>query len=510
MDFVNRFEDALSKGCIKTYFQPLTRTISGKVCGAEALARWEDPQRGLIPPGEFIGLLEEYRLIHKLDLAMLKNVCRFYQQNDCKDMTFSINLSRIDFVETDMLREITKILSEYDVPVNTIHLEITESTMLRNREKTRRLFKQFNDAGFSVWLDDFGSGYSSLNVLKDYRFDVLKIDMSLLQQFDVCSRKIIYSIINMAKALGIHTLSEGVETEEQLAYLRSIGCEIVQGYYYSKPLCEADFLGYLAQHPSESASERDFWNDAGKVNFLSGDPLMTSSDAANSDEMLSTAPLALIEYNNGVITYPYVNTAYIKEISKLGYNSAKQIEHDVNDEQYEYRDRFMMQIKMTIHRGGVQKMNNIMNEVVYTFSTKLVASAGDRHLIAATVHVIESERSDYLILKYSQSLYATYNLVTEITPDKDIAVQIYSNAGFAKVYGKISLRKGILEFADHEVHPDDRDRYLTFFDLETLNERVTHFIQQSFRVRSGEDYALKIIRISKLKNGKYLYTIQSC
>ena len=199
MDFVNRFEDALSKGCIKTYFQPLTRTITGKVCGAEALARWEDPQRGLIPPGEFIGLLEEYRLIHKLDLAMLKNVCRFYQQNDCKDMTFSINLSRIDFVETDMLREITKILSEYDVPVNTIHLEITESTMLRNREKTRRLFKQFNDAGFSVWLDDFGSGYSSLNVLKDYRFDVMKIDMSLLQQFDECSRKIIASIINMGR-----------------------------------------------------------------------------------------------------------------------------------------------------------------------------------------------------------------------------------------------------------------------------------------------------------------------
>ena len=509
MDFVNRFEDALNKGYIKTYFQPLTRTITGRISGAEALARWDDPQRGLIPPGEFIGLLEKYRLIHKLDLAMLENVCRFYRENDCKDMTFSINLSRIDFIEADMLQEITKILSKYDVPANTINLEITESTMLINRDNTLRLFKQLKDAGLSVWLDDFGSGYSSLNVLKDYRFDVMKIDMSLLQQFDECSRKIISSIINMAKALGIHTLSEGVETKEQLTYLRSIGCEIVQGYYFSKPLCKADFLDYLSQHPSESASEQDYWNEAGKVNFLSGDPLMSSADSANSNEMLNTAPLALIEYNNGVITYPYVNAAYIKEISKIGYNSAKQIEHDVNDEQYAYRDQFMRQIKTTIHRSGVQRSDNIMNGVVYAFSTKLLASAGERHLIATTVHVIESERSDYLILKYSQSLYATYDLVTEISPDKDNAMQIYSNAGFSKVYGKVSLRKGITEFADNEVHPDDRDRYLTFFDLATLKERVVQFIQEPFMVRIGDDYALKNIRISKLENGKYLYTIQS-
>ena len=509
MDFVNSFEEALSKGYIKAYFQPLTRAITGKVCGAEALARWDDPELGLIPPGDFIGQLEKHRLIHKLDLAMLENVCRFYQQNDCKDMTFSINLSRVDFVKTDMFQEINKILSKYDVPVKTIHLEITESTMLTNQEYTRKLFDQFKDAGFSVWMDDFGSGYSSMNVLKDYKFDMLKIDRSLLTKFDLRSKKIISSIVNMAKALGIHTLSEGVETEEQLSYLRNIGCEVIQGYYFAKPMCEDDFLAYLETHKVETESDFDFWNDAGKVNFLSGDPLMTSNDLANSDEMLGTAPLALIEYFNGLITYPYVNTAYIKEISKLGYYSTEQIEHDINDEHYVYRDLFMRQIENTIHRGSIQKTDNIMNEVVYSFSTKLVASNGDRHLIATTVRVIDSERSDYMVLKYSQSLYATYDLVTKITPDKDSAVQIYSNAGFSKIYGTASLSRGITEFAATEVHPDDRDRYLAFFDLATLNERVIHFIQQSFRVRNGDDYTMKNIRISKLENGNYLYTIQS-
>ena len=150
MDFVNRFEEALNNGYIKAFFQPLTRTISGKVFGAEALARWDDPERGLIPPGEFINSLEEHKLIHKLDLAMVENVCRYYQQNDCKDMIFSINLSRLDFVETDMFREITDILNRYHVPVSAIHFEITESTMLTNPENTQSLFEQFHNAGFSI------------------------------------------------------------------------------------------------------------------------------------------------------------------------------------------------------------------------------------------------------------------------------------------------------------------------------------------------------------------------
>ena len=169
----------------------------------------------------------------------------------------------------------------------------------------------------------------------------------------------------------------------------------------------------------------------------------------------------------------------------------------------------MRQIERTIYRGGIQKTDNIIRDVVYTFTTKLIASSGDRHLIASTVHIISSERSDYLVLKYSQSLYATYDLVTEITPDKDGAVQIYSNAGFAKIYGTVSLRKGITEFAATEVHPDDRDRYLAFFDLDTLKKRAEDYIQQSFKVRGGSGYKLKNIRISKLEDGKYLYTIQS-
>lgn len=509
LELISKFDEALKNGYIKAFYQPLTRTVTGKVCGAEALARWLDPEFGLIPPGEFIGLLEQHGLIHRLDLAMIENVCRFYKKFDCRDMTFSVNLSRIDFKQTDMFSAITDIMKRYDVPVSAIHFEITESTMLADIENTRRLSKQFFDAGFEIWLDDFGSGYSSLSLLRDFRFNVLKMDMSLLKQFDVRSRKIVSSVVNMSKALGIHTLSEGVESEEQLVFLRNIGCEMIQGYYFSRPLCEEDFLAYLKEHAAETCSDRVFWNKAVKVNFLSGYPLMTSHDHSEEDGVFGTAPIALIEYENRKTTFRYVNAAYLSELKKLGYESIEQLDKDVNDENFAYYDRFMGYIEKTICKGGVFKTDSIIGDVVYNFTTELIASSGEKHLIASTVHTISAEHSDYLVLKYSQSLYATYDLVTEITPDKDTAVQIYSNAGFAKVYGTSSLRKGILEFAATEVHPADHERYLEFFDLATLSNGTSDYIQQSFKVRSGSGYKLKNIRISKLENGKYLYTIQS-
>ena len=512
MELLTRFEEALSKGYIKAYFQPLTRTLSGKVCGAEALARWVDPEKGTIPPMDFIPFLEEHRLIHKLDLKMLENVCKFYRDNNLTDMNFSINLSRIDFAETDMFTEISSILKKYDVPINAINLEITESTMLENTEKTRNLFDEFHNAGYKAWIDDFGSGYSSLTILRDYDFDVLKMDMALLKKFDSRSRKIISSVVNMTKTLGIHVLAEGVETKEQTDFLRDIGCEIMQGYYFAKPMCETDFLEYLKTHQAETRSEFEYWHSAGLVNILSADPLIGSpalSEGESTKEIYSTAPFSFIEYCNGMITYPYMNEAYIRQIKKIGFSSSAALESNVNDKEFEHYGQFTKQIEKVIKTGKVQKRDNIIGDVVYTLNVRPVASSGDRHLIASTAYVINSEKSDFLVIQHSQSLYATYDLVTEITPDKDQAIQIYSNAGFVKVYGTVSLRNGISEFAASEIHPDDKERYLQFFDLDTLKERAAKYIQEQFRVNSKDGYETKNFRISNVGKGKYLFTIQS-
>ena len=317
----------------------------------------------------------------------------------------------------------------------------------------------------------------------------------------------------MAKMLGTHALSEGVETDEQREFLRDNGCEILQGFYFSKPINEEEFTSYLEANTSETKDEHKYWSDVGKVNFLSGDPL-SSTDISPSDNEkndFGVAPLAFIEYDDKKITYPYVNKAYIEQVKKIGFSSVDAMEEIANSEDFEYYERFMQQIESTINRGGIFRMDNIINDVVYTFTTKLVASGGNKHMIAATVHTISSEKSNYLILKHNKSLYATYDLVTEINPDKDSAIQIFSNLGFSKIYGTSSLRKGIVEFASNEVHPDDKERYLAFFDIDTLKSRISIYIQDSFRVKKygGDGYIQKNIRISKLDNKKYLYTIQS-
>ncbi len=510
MNFVERFNNALNKGKIKPYFQPLTRSISETICGVEALARWIEDDNKVVFPSEFIHKLEENRIIYKLDLAILEEVCKFYSKCQYKDITFSINISGIDFEEIDMFDSITKIIEKYNVPSNIIHLEITETTMLYDTIDIREIFKKFREAGFEIWIDDFGSGYSSLNVLRDYNFNVLKMDMGLINQFDINSKKIITSVVNMSKKLGIHTLAEGVETKEQVSFLKSIGCEIIQGYYYAKPMSSKDLLEYLSNNKIETKGEYKFWNEAGKVNFLSADPLLSYENRSiNGEVTTELAPVALVEYKKGLIKYLYFNDAYLRELKIIGYNSIDKLIEDVNDESFELRERYVTQIEHTINRDEVQRVDNIINNVVFSHFTKRITSYNDRYLIASSFYTLSSKRSDYLVLKYSQSLYMTYDCVTEITPDKDSAVQIYSTAGFAKVYGTVSLKKGIIEFADNEVHPSDKERYLKFFDLNTLKERINKYIQDVFTVRSGDSYEKKNIRITKLDNGKYLYTIQS-
>ena len=234
---VNHIDDAITNGYIKVYYQPVVRTITGTFCGMEALARWIDPEQGFLNPGEFIGALEESKQIHKLDSHVIELVCR--EMRDQLDqgnpvVPVSFNLSRLDFTGCDIFEVVEGILERYKIERDYIRVEITESIMASDSYIQHEI-ERFRLVGYEVWMDDFGSGYSSLNTLKDYKFDELKIDMAFLSNFNEVSRTIISSMVRMAKSLGLKTLAEGVETKEQMEFLKSIGCEKVQGYYYGKP-----------------------------------------------------------------------------------------------------------------------------------------------------------------------------------------------------------------------------------------------------------------------------------
>ena len=238
---VSSVDEAVQNGWIVAYYQPVVYSKDGKLCGVEALARWIDPKYGFLNPGVFIGALEDAHLAHKVDLAMLELVCKNMREVLDKGGTIvptSINFSRADFSVVDLPEEILRITNKYKIPKEYLHVEITESALLDDKDELSRSMAKLRKNGFAIWLDDFGSGYSSFNAIKDYAFDVVKLDMEFLKNFDnnEKAKPVIESVIKMADSINIHTLCEGVETKEQSAFLKKIGCEKQQGYLFSKPI----------------------------------------------------------------------------------------------------------------------------------------------------------------------------------------------------------------------------------------------------------------------------------
>lgn len=219
-------DEAMAKGYIRVYLQPVVRTLTGKLVNAEALARWESPQYGTIAPGIFIPVLEEAHLIHKLDAYILHAVAKMAREKldaNLPVLPISVNLSRLDFLLQDPFAVAETIREEYRLPLGLIQIEVTENALVGRMDSVLNGIQKFQKKGYPVLLDDFGSGYSSLNVLKDYDFDTIKFDMKFLHPFTAKSRKILKYLVSMAKDLSVHTLAEGAETKEQCDFLREIG-----------------------------------------------------------------------------------------------------------------------------------------------------------------------------------------------------------------------------------------------------------------------------------------------
>lgn len=263
---VNNIDNAVENGSIKAYYQPLISADTGIVCGFEALARWEDPYYGLLPPGTFISTLEECRQIHKLDLCMIGNVCRDFdlaRSEGIPVVPVSLNFSRLDFELCDIISALDEAAERYSIPHSSIDVEITESALTDSGDVLHKAIASLREKRYNIWLDDFGSGYSSLNVLKDYSFDVMKIDMNFLKGFgsNEKTNTILESVVRLSKQLGMTSLTEGIETSEQLDFLRSIGCDKVQGYFFGKPapydqVTELIKKGKLKMQPLSTKNDR--------------------------------------------------------------------------------------------------------------------------------------------------------------------------------------------------------------------------------------------------------------
>ena len=243
---IENFYKALNNGWIKVYYQCFLRLETGSGMGFEALARWHDPVKGIINPSEFIPPLEKYHLMHEMDLYIFEQVCREIKpryEAGLPLLPISVNFSRQDFDYIDVVGEINRIvdkyhIEQYGIDKSYFFIEITEQGLAKATDKFLDQLSAIRESGYKLWVDDFGSGYSSLNVFSMFDIDLIKFDMELLRNLDArggANRVILKGMVDVAHKLGIHTLCEGMETPEQKQFLLDIGCELAQGFLYHKP-----------------------------------------------------------------------------------------------------------------------------------------------------------------------------------------------------------------------------------------------------------------------------------
>ena len=338
---IRSFQEAMIEGYIEVFYQPEIRTMTREICGFEALARWRDPVHGMISPGVFVPVLEDAHLSPQLDLYIIERVCQDISRirrelPGWELLRVSVNLSRADFRLMDMVQAVEDVRLRYDIARSLLNVEVTEGVQSDDEKFLQGEIARFRAAGYEVWMDDFGSGYSSLNNVKDYVFDVLKIDMNFLRSFDTNPKSaiVIRSIVNMAKELGLHTLAEGVETEAQFEFLREIGCEKVKGYLFSPPMPLDKAIAYChgetAQVKVEPLRLGSYYAEIGAINVLSSEAI----ERRGSPEIGDALSLAVLEEEGGEIRYLYQSRMF-----KMFLQSIELDEDSVHTPHYERRKR---------------------------------------------------------------------------------------------------------------------------------------------------------------------------
>ena len=248
-------EFALKDNQFTIFLQPIFRPETNEIVSAEALVRWFHPDSGMISPGYFIPVFERNGFIVKLDRFVWETVCKFLRSRldaGKKIVPISVNVSRLNFYSFDLLIFLLNLLKKYDLEPWMLKLEVTESAYTDNPQQLIKIINQFKENGFPILMDDFGSGYSSLNMLKNIDIDVLKVDMAFVREIELSerARTILLMIIGLAKELGMGVVTEGVETQTQLDYITNMGSVDIQGYYFSKPLAVKDFVSLFDKYDS--------------------------------------------------------------------------------------------------------------------------------------------------------------------------------------------------------------------------------------------------------------------
>jgi EAL domain-containing protein (putative c-di-GMP-specific phosphodiesterase class I)/GGDEF domain-containing protein len=504
----DNIDNAIKKGDIKVYYQPVIRTLNGKLCGMEALTRWVDPNYGLISPADFIPVLEDANLIYKLDLYVIEEVCRHLRDlsNQGRPIVpVSLNISRLDFTMCDPFKELESAIIKYRLLREWVCVEITESAVSFDEATIRSAITTFHDGGIEVWMDDFGSGYSSLNVLKEYDFDQVKFDMLFIRNMNEKTKDILSSSVQMLKKLGVHTLAEGVETKEQFEFIKAIGCEKAQGYLYGKPAPYEEMLANLEDKGVliETALDKMLYEKVGLVDLITEESLaLFHFDGSNFKTLFMNdnywMPIGIpksevINYAEGLMNFS--DSMLRKSILNLAEKARESNESESLD--CTYGGRYY---RLTLKNVGENKESCV-------FKTSLVDITFNE-----TINRTKSLNA------VTRNILSLYTLVYVLDYDKEIAELVYTDLS-EDVSGS-----GITDFRDlvesiiplEMIYADDRDLFQKLLSLSYIQEELartkrgnfTHTLRVKRKDGNFEWHNISIQTLSDAHSKRYLLSVK--
>ena len=518
------YKKAIDRHEIQAFYQPVIRTSMRQLCSFEALARWIDPEIGMIYPDEFIPVLEREGVIHLLDAEIIRQVCARIRSSISSGATpipVSVNLSRLDFSLCDIFSVADDIVSDYQIPHDFVYFEVTESVIAEQKDLLMGIIDRFRLAGYQIWMDDFGSAYSSLNVLKEFSFDELKLDLSFLRPFNLRSKRIIASIVRMAKVIDAHTLSEGVETEEQYLYLRDVGCEKVQGYYFGRPMpYEKAILNIQNQGIRiELPQDRHFYDEIGKIDYLSAVPFMKREEynSIATARQLNSIPLALAEFSDEDFRVLFYNTAFEETAHSAGmFTQVFTQEMLCRPQPYHMLTRNILNLMDSVRVNGDGRMLFTINDQYFEIRARCMTQTMNKSCVLVSIVNLtkdtQSEKTEYLDDSVRQ-IYALYERITHLNYREDSIRPLYTDTREDLLSNRHGIKKLVEEYSMRYIFPDDRDQFVRMFDPDAarrLRERGSISSSGAFRssVRHGQ-YAWKEYTLLKIDDENYLMLVRN-
>lgn len=505
---ISNIDKAISEGWIKIYTQPVMRALTGELCNCEALARWIDPVYGMISPGEFIPVLEANGLSYKLDIYVIRRVVELQQNRSSRGelvIPISVNISRADFDVCDPVEILISEMDSHDVRRNYICVEITETSLINDNDVVKMAIERFHDEGIEVWMDDFGSGYSSLNILKEFDFDEIKIDMIFLRNFNEKSKKIIRDTVHMAKNLGIHVLAEGVETQEQLDFLKSVGCEKIQGYYFGKPQSIADTVRTIREQniQIESRETAEFYKLTGCV------------------DIISDTPLALVLYSEDDFNIVYNNLKFEDALVKLGYSKESTMNDFLNNSKNIVGRKFLNLVKKAVASREAEHMALNYEGNYFDVSFKLIAQSRQDTMFFVNLDKIYYDSEKELAerkLQVFRALAEAFDSIYLVDYVNDCRTIVSSSI---PLENENDVFYGLQQFYDNykirRLHVEDHERWYASVTREGIKQRLLNakrgYFSDVYRVKNDDGSYMSIevlvIAYSKYENEKYIVCIRA-